>query len=155
MRHFVKRGQTKHPMYRAFRKMLERCYWEKDGDYPHYGGRGIKVCDRWRGYNGFLNFLDDMGERPDGMTLDRIDNDGNYTPENCRWADRCTQAQNTRNFRTNLSGIRGIGWCKAANKWRVRISVGNKQIYCGVFEKIDDAIERRKKAEREYWLMAK
>lgn len=74
--------------YVSYRCMKNRCY-DIDGDgYENYGGRGIKVCDRW--LNSFENFLADMGERPQGMTLDRID------PENCRWADAQTQAINKR-----------------------------------------------------------
>lgn len=83
----------KTPTYRSWREMIKRCTKEDHHKFHHYGGRGIKVCDRWRD---FVNFLADMGERPQGMTLDRIDNDGNYEPGNCRWADSKTQRANQR-----------------------------------------------------------
>jgi hypothetical protein len=77
--------------------MISRCYNEEHHSYPNYGGRGIFVCDRWLDpEDGYENFLRDMGERPDGHTLDRIDYDGPYTPENCRWADKITQELNKR-----------------------------------------------------------
>lgn len=148
---YIQRGQSKHPMHRAFRKMINRCTMPNDGDYAHYGQRGIKVCDRWLAPEGFFNFLEDMGERPKGMTLDRIDNDGDYTPENCRWANREIQCQNTRNFKTNTSGVRGVGFSKSLGKWRARISVHNKPVYLGVFDDFKDAVKARTEAERTLW----
>ena len=81
------------PTYNSWHSMRARCTRASHKSYPNYGGRGITVCDRWRE---FANFLSDMGERPDGMTLDRIDNDGNYEPLNCRWATASQQQQNKR-----------------------------------------------------------
>lgn len=92
-----KHGFTQHERYASYRTMLSRCFNEKNRGYKNYGGRGITVCDRWLGEEGFMNFLSDMGEKPVGMSLDRIDNDGDYTPSNCRWATPLDQCKNRRN----------------------------------------------------------
>jgi len=90
--HRPKYGKTS-PTYNSWRDMKRRCHNPNRKAYKNYGGRGIKVCDRWMD---FVNFLEDMGECPEGLTLDRINNDGNYEPGNCRWATRKQQVQNRR-----------------------------------------------------------
>jgi len=86
------------PEYRTWISMRHRCINKAHKDYHHYGGRGITVCDRW--VDSFENFLADMGERPDGYSLDRIDNSKGYSPDNCRWATKIQQANNRRPKKT-------------------------------------------------------
>lgn len=91
VRRSIKPKKESHPLYRAYWGMRSRCADKKDRDY---GGRGIKVCQRW--VDDFWNFVADMGPRPDGLSLDRKNNDGDYTPDNCRWASRKEQVDNRR-----------------------------------------------------------
>lgn len=98
--------------YVIWNGIIHRCTNPNYGSYRNYGARGIKVCERWLD---FQNFLADMGERPAGMSIDRIDNDGDYCPENCRWATQKEQARNTRSIR--LLEFRGrkqpvSAWCE-------------------------------------------
>ena len=92
--------------------MIQRCTNPKRSHFEHYGGRSIKVCDRWMD---FKNFLEDMGPRPEGMTLDREDNDGDYEPNNCRWATRVEQARNSKQVVwVEIGGVnkRLVEWCE-------------------------------------------
>lgn len=92
-------GLSKDPLYPCWKAVVRRCTVPKSKDYERYGGRGIKVCDRWLESDGrgFLNFKEDMGNRPDGFSIDRIDVDGDYEPSNCRWASDDQQRRNKRN----------------------------------------------------------
>lgn len=90
----VTHGRSKTSLYKAWNSMNQRCHNPNVDEYKYYGARGISVCDRWR--FSFTAFLADMGERPKGLSIDRINNDGNYEPGNCRWATIHQQAMNKR-----------------------------------------------------------
>jgi hypothetical protein len=105
--------------------MRSRCRNPDDLAYPRYGGRGIEICERWQTYE---NFLADMGECPPGLSIDRIDNDGNYSPENCRWADGSTQVRHQKKavivdgqiFDSMTSAGKAHGIMQASVAWRIK-----------------------------------
>lgn len=99
--------------YYAWSSMKTRCYNKKSSKYHRYGGRGITVCASWHDYK---NFLEDMGEKPNGTSLDRIDNNGNYEPDNCRWATATEQSDN-RSV-SKIITIDGVG--NTLRRWAIK-----------------------------------
>ena len=134
------------PEYHAWANMHTRCSNSKTREFKRYGGRGIRVCLRW---NDFRNFLADMGQRPAGKTIDRIDNSKGYEPENCRWATPKEQARNTRQnvtFEFNESRRCLAEWSELFNiryatlRWRVKI--GNWPIRRALTETVTKSCHR-------------
>ncbi len=114
-------GKCESRVYKVWNNMVGRCYCPSTRRFDRYGGRGISVCDRWRD---FLNFYADMGDPPDGLTLNRIDNDGNYEPGNCRWATWSQQMLNTSQNELTHKGI-----TLTVKQWANRIGVKYKTLH--------------------------
>jgi len=113
------------PTYFSWGNMIQRCTNPKYTHYARYGGRGITVCTRWFD---FANFLEDMGERPKGTTLDRIDVNGNYEPSNCRWATRQEQSLNRSNCFYTLRGVTK-SWSEWFKHYNIKRSTFDQRVY--------------------------
>lgn len=111
--------------YASWHSMKTRCYTSTARRYHLYGGRGIKVCQQWRITHGFQQFYKDMGPRPVGTTLDRIDNNGDYEPSNCRWATVMEQANNKNNNKYIV--INGLS--KTLAEWARHFGLTEKLVY--------------------------
>lgn len=136
---YVNAGNPKHPLYRCYAGMKNRCLNSNDiYDFPDYGGRGITICERWLGVNGFANFVEDMGDRPKGTSLDRIDVNGNYEPSNCRWATPSEQCFNRRLQKVGRNPYPGV-YMNPMGYFIV--SYANK--YIGCYKDVGEAIGAR------------
>lgn len=138
-------------LYKIWSGLKQRCLNSNDKDYKNYGERGIQVCNEW--IDDFLCFKDWAINNgySEQLTIDRVDVNGNYDPNNCRWVNYTIQARNKRVQRNNKSGYPGIFKDSHGKKWRVVIYVDNKRKHIGVFEDLNDAIEARKQAENTFW----
>ena len=137
-------GLSYHHLYNTWALMKNRCYNPKDKRYKDYGARGIIICDRWLD---IANFIEDMyPSYQEGLTLDRIDVNGDYELDNCRWAIASIQSQNTRDlYKHNKSGYRGVYWHNRDTRWIAQIYINNKRVYLGSFH---TALEAGKVYER-------
>ncbi|NCC99892.1 MAG: AP2 domain-containing protein [Bacteroidia bacterium] len=123
--------------------IVQRCYNKKDTTYSHYGNRGISVCNEWRNdMNSFVKWSLQNGYK-DNLTIDRIDNNGNYEPSNCRWVNMNIQAVNQNKRVDNTSGYKGLCWNKLEKKWRSYISWKGKRVFDKCFKDKNDAIMAR------------
>lgn len=129
--------KTKHPLYETWRSMKYRCKNPNNSDYKHYGAKGISVCEEWD--FSFETFVADMGERPEGCTLDRIDPLGNYEKSNCRWASKVKQADN----KATTIMLPYAGVVRTLTEWSRLFDMHRQTIYDRVFRlnwSIEDAL---------------
>lgn len=156
-------GRKKDPLYMTYKCMKSRCYSISNPNYDNWGGRGIKVCQHWLGLEGFPNWKNDMGERPSSRySIDRIDNDMNYScghcsecvaegwEANCRWATKNEQAVNRR----DNNKTPGVYWdkssCRGKGRWVARLQINKKEVLHKTYHTYEDAVTARKEAEFKY-----
>lgn len=120
------RRDNRSPEYTVWTGLLQRCHNPNDKNFSRYGGRGISVCARWRGENGFPNFIADMGPRPTGLTLERMNNDGPYSPDNCAWATLKRQCNNRRSNRI----LEARGRAQTVTQWARELGINPSVIFC-------------------------
>lgn len=148
--------RTKHGLwgtrlYMIYYGMEQRCFNPDDTGYENYGGRGIKVCEEWtNNFQAFCDWAMANGYAED-LTIERKDVNGDYCPENCKWATTTEQARNKRLRTDNVSGVKGVQPFGNTGKWRARIGVNHKEIPLGLFDTIEEAAAARKAAEAKYW----
>ena len=139
----ITHGLTYNKFYNNWKSMMGRCYNLKHISYPNYGARGITVCDEWLDVTNFVAWVDSTHPNISGVSLDRIDNDKGYSPDNCIWSSRTMQNINRRMQVTNTSGFVGVCWNNKNNNWFAQISVNNKPIYIGSFLTKEEAVQAR------------
>jgi len=145
-----KHGKSLSPEYQTWLSIKRRCYAKNHCNYEYYGGRGITVCKRWK--NNFINFFNDMGEKPDKLaTIERINNNKDYSPENCYWCcDKSIQSYNQRS-RQGREQLRGTIFDKKTGKWIAAVYYKGKRYYLGLYSNQKDARQAYlKKAEEIY-----
>lgn len=142
-------GMTHTKEYRIWTGIIGRTSHPCASTREHYYDKGIRMSDEWR--ESFLAFYNDMGDCPEGYTIDRIDPKGNYCKENCKWSSVSEQAINKGIAKNNTSGVRGVSYNKDMRKWESYIMVDKKKHRCGFFENLEDAKKARLDAEIKFF----
>ena len=132
---------SQHKFYNTAISMINRCTNPKDTHYEYYGARGITVCDEWLNIATFIAWCEATHPNIEGLSLDRIDNDRGYSPENCRWADNTTQWVNKRMQKNNTSGFVGVKL--RGTKWTSVVKVQGKEQWIGIYETKEEAVQAR------------
>jgi hypothetical protein len=138
-------GRSRTPEYRAWQDAIQRCTNPSNVHFKDYGARGIEVR-----YTAFPEFFAELGARPDGLTLDRIDNDGHYEPGNCRWATPTQQVLNSRTKANSPFCVHGVTWHATASKYRIQLRTPQGRKYLGLTADFFEACCIRKSAENHY-----
>lgn len=136
-------GLRNHRMYKTWECMKGRCYNPDFKQYADYGGRGITVCKEWLDITNFVDWVETKSNWVEGLTLDRIDNDKGYSPDNCTFSTRTIQSINQRQQSNNTSGYVGITWDKHRNKWSARVHINNKGKHIGYYLNKEEAVQAR------------
>ena len=136
-------GLSNHRMYDTWLNMLDRCYNKNFKRFNDYGGRGIMVCTEWLDIKNFVDWVDNKSNWEEGLTLDRIDNDKGYSPDNCTFSTKTIQSINQRKRSTNTSGYVGVSWEAKVSKWRARVTMFKKEKHIGTFNTKEEAVQAR------------
>lgn len=146
-----KHGLSNTRLHKIWRDMISRCYSVGDYHGEWYREKGIIICDEWKeNFQAFYDWSVANGYS-DKLTIDRIDNDKGYSPDNCRWITILEQCHNRGIFKNNKSGCSGVHFEKDTKLWRATITINYKVIRLGRYKKLDDAIAARKAGEIKYW----
>ena len=136
-------GLNSNRFYLTWYNMVKRCTNPKNEDYKNYGGRGITVCEEWLDVRNFVAWAESTHPNMEGYTLDRIDNDKGYSPENCTWSDKTTQCINQRVRKDNKSEVVGVRYHSRGEVWTAYISINNTRKHIGQFDSKEEAVEAR------------
>jgi hypothetical protein len=148
----TKHGLGGHPLFHTWHDMMSRCYNPDNANFKHYGGRGITVCTEWHDIANFITWIQqNLGPRPDGMSLDRIDNDGPYAPGNVRWRDQSGQCVNRRPNITASSRYKGVTRDTTRTKWVAQIKTRGRRRYLGRYDNEEAAARAYDAAALNLW----
>ena len=136
-------GLRNNRFYDTWVNMIARCINSNNPKFYMYGARGITVCEEWLDVATFIAWAEKTYPNIEGYTLDRIDNDKGYIPENCRWVDKSTQSINQRIMKNNKSGYVGVSYYSKTRVWTASISINNARKYIGAFKTIEEAVLAR------------